>query len=410
MTLSKPISPTLLSERYHSLDLLRGIAVLGILIMNIQSYAMIQAAYLNPTAYGDFTGINRWVWILSHIFADQKFMTIFSILFGAGIILLTQRAEAKGVSAAGLHYRRTFWLLLIGLAHAYLLWHGDILVPYALCALFVFLFRKRKAKTLFITGVIFILISSIIYLLIGWSIQYWPPEQIQETLVNWKPSPEVVAKELSDFRGGWLEQMNQRVPSAFFLETYLFLIWSMWRAGGLMLIGMAFFKWGFLTAERKDEFYKKGLTISMIAGLVFIVFGLIRNFQEDFIMEYSFFIGPQFNYWGSLFLSFAFICIIMLLSKRNIKNWLYKSLAGVGRTAFSNYLLQTVICTTIFYGHGLGLIGYVERGTQFLIVIAVWVFQIFITNIWLRYFRFGPAEWLWRSLTYWKLQPMKITL
>ncbi len=410
MKLSKSISPTLLSERYHSLDLLRGIAVLGILIMNIQSFAMIQAAYINPTAYGDFTGINRWVWILSHIFADQKFMTIFSILFGAGIILLTQRAEAKGVSAAGLHYRRTLWLLLIGLAHAYLLWHGDILVPYALCALIVFLFRKKRAKTLFITGIIFILIPSIIYLLIGWSMQFWQPEQIQETLVNWKPTPEIVAKELSDFRGGWLEQMNQRVPSAFFLETYLFLIWSMWRAGGLMLIGMAFFKWGFLTAERKEEFYKRGITIGLAVGLVFIVFGLIRNFLEDFSMEYSFFIGPQFNYWGSLFVSFAFICLVMLLSQRSIKSRLFNSLAGVGRTAFSNYLLQTVICTTIFYGHGLGLFGYVERGTQFLIVIAVWVFQILVTNIWLRYFRFGPAEWLWRSLTYWKLQPMKITL
>jgi uncharacterized protein len=410
MKSSNPISPTLLSERYHSLDLLRGIAVLGILIMNIQSFAMIQAAYMNPTAYGDFTGINRWIWILSHIFADQKFMTIFSILFGAGVILFTQRAEAKGVSAAGLHYRRTFWLLLIGLAHAYLLWYGDILVPYALCALVVFLFRKKRAKTLFIIGIIFISIPSIIYLLTGWSMQYWSPEQIQETLIGWKPSPEIVAKELSDLRGGWLEQMNQRVPGAFFLETYLFLIWSMWRAGGLMLIGMAFFKWGFLTAERKEEFYKRGLTIGLVTGLVFIVFGLIRNFQADFIMKYSFFFGPQFNYWGSLFLSFAFICLIVLLSKRSIKNRLFNSLAGVGRTAFSNYLLQTVICTTIFYGHGLGLIGYVERGTQFLIVIAVWVFQILITNIWLRYFRFGPAEWLWRSLTYWKLQPMKITL
>lgn len=357
MNLSKSISPTLLSERYHSLDLLRGIAVLGILIMNIQSFAMIQAAYMNPTAYGDFTGINRWVWILSHIFADQKFMTIFSILFGAGVILFTQRAEAKGVSAAGLHYRRTFWLLLIGLAHAHLLWYGDILVPYALCALVVFLFRKKRAKTLFIIGIIFISIPSIIYLLTGWSMQYWSPEQIQETLIGWKPSPEIVAKELSDLRGGWLEQMNQRVPGAFFLETYLFLIWSMWRAGGLMLIGMAFFKWGFLTAERKEEFYRRGLTIGLIAGLVFIVFGLIRNFQEDFIMEYSFFFGPQFNYWGSLFLSFAFICLVMLLSKRSIKNRLFNSLAGVGRTAFSNYLLQTVICTTIFYGHGLGLFG-----------------------------------------------------
>lgn len=402
------ITPTLPSERYQSLDLLRGIAVLGILIMNIQSFSMIQAAYINPTAYGDFEGVNRWVWILSNIFGDQKFMTIFSILFGAGFILLTQRAEVKGVNAAGLHYRRTFWLLILGLAHAHLLWHGDILVPYALCAFFVFLFRKKTAKALFTIGMIFISVSSIIYLLAGWSMQFWSPEQIQEVMVSWKPNPEIVAKEISDFRGGWFEQLNQRVPTAFLYETSLFLIWSFWRAGGLMLVGMAFFKWNILTGERNREFYFKGLIICLIAGLTIIIFGLVKNFQQNFRMEYSFFLGSQFNYWGSLLLSFAYICLIMILSKSQSNNRLLKPIAGVGRTAFSNYILQTIICTTLFYGHGFGLFGSVERGTQILIMIGIWIFQIVITNIWLRYFRFGPLEWLWRSLTYWKYQPMRL--
>jgi uncharacterized protein len=175
-----------------------------------------------------------------------------------------------------------------------------------------------------------------------------------------------------------------------------------------MLIGMAFFKWGVLTAERPNKFYTRGISISLLIGLAIVIFGLFRNFQENFSMEYSFFLGTQFNYWGSLFVSFGFICIVMLFSKMNHINKLLRSLAGVGRTAFSNYLLQTIICTTIFYGHGFGLFGTVERWTQILIVVGIWLFQILITNIWLQYFRFSPVEWIWRSLTYWKLQPMKI--
>lgn len=237
---------------------------------------------------------------------------------------------------------------------------------------------------------------------------YWPPESIQETMVSWKPGPQIVAKELSDFRGGWLQQMEQRVPAALAFETFFFLIWSFWRAGGLMLIGMAMFKWGVLTAERQNKFYVKGILIGLVTGLVIVIFGLLLNFRENFSMEYSFFIGSQFNYWGSLFVSFGYISIVMLISKLNHTKKLFKLLAGVGRTAFSNYLLQTVICTIIFYGHGFGLFGKLEREIQVLIVIGVWIFQVAITNIWLRYFRFGPAEWLWRSLTYWKLQPIRI--
>ena len=149
------------------MDVLRGIAILGILIMNIQSFSMIGAAYINPTAYGDLTGMNKWVWVLSHVFADQKFMTIFSILYGAGIVLITKKAESKERLAVGLHYRRTFWLLVIGLMHAYLLWYGDILVTYGLCALVVFLFRKASPRKLLIIGLLVISVASVLYFFLG---------------------------------------------------------------------------------------------------------------------------------------------------------------------------------------------------------------------------------------------------
>ncbi len=136
------LGPVQGSERIQSLDVMRGVAVLGILVMNIQSFAMIGAAYMNPTAYGDLEGVNGWVWYLGHLFADMKFMTIFSMLFGAGVIVMTSRREAAGQSSAGVHYRRMVWLLVFGLAHAYLLWYGDILYTYALCGFVLYLFRK----------------------------------------------------------------------------------------------------------------------------------------------------------------------------------------------------------------------------------------------------------------------------
>ena len=142
-----PRGPVPESKRIPSLDAMRGFALLGILIMNIQSFSMIYAAYFNPTAYGDLSGVHRWVWILSHLFADQKFMTIFSMLFGAGIVLMAERAEAIGRSAAPLHVRRMLLLIAFGAAHAYLLWYGDILVIYGMSGMVVYLFRRRSSRT-----------------------------------------------------------------------------------------------------------------------------------------------------------------------------------------------------------------------------------------------------------------------
>jgi uncharacterized protein len=402
-----PQAPTAPSERIIPLDALRGFAVLGILIMNIQSYSMIEAAYINPTAYGDLTGINRWVSVLSHLFADGKFMAIFSILFGAGVVLMTRKVEAKGQSSAGLHYRRTFWLIVIGMIHAYLLWYGDILTAYGVCALLIFLFRKISPKWLLVIGLISASVSSLIYLSFGFSLPYWPAEAHQNVLQAWRPSAQTVAQEISSYQGSWLEQMTHRAPAALMFQTFLFVIWVGWRAGGLMLVGMALFKWGLLTAQRSKRFYSTLAGIGFGLGLPLVIYGMVCNYQANWSFDYSMFIGNQFNYWGSILIAVGYISTVMLLCQSTRLQKLVSRFAAVGRMALTNYLMQTMICTTIFYGHGLGLFGQIERSGQILIVFGVWVFQLWVSPIWLRYFRFGPAEWIWRFLTYLRLQPMR---
>jgi len=404
-TSSQPTRPT---QRILALDALRGFAILGILIMNIQSFSMPEAAYFNPTAYGDLMGINKWIWILGHMLADQKFMTLFSMMFGAGIVLFTTRAEAKGRRVLKLHYRRTFWLLVIGLLHAYLLWSGDILVPYALCALVVVLFRKWSPTVLAVVGLVVIAISSLIYLFFHISVPFMPPEGYDSMLQSWQPSPEVVNHEVTALQGGWLEQMSIRVPASLLMQTFVFLIFFFWRAGGLMLVGMALFKWDVLTGERSKKFYTWLMILGLSLGWILVGTGVVQNFSANWLMDAARFGGGyQFNYWGSLFVSSGYIGLIMLLCKSSAFTPVTNVLGAVGRMALTNYLLQTIICTTIFYGHGFGLFGQVERAQQVLFVIGVWALQLIISPLWLHYFRFGPAEWVWRSLTYWKLQPMK---
>ena len=248
--MKESVQPVSSTDRIQSLDILRGLAILGILIMNIQSFAMPGAAYMNPMAFGDMSGLNGWVWKISHIFADQKFMTIFSILYGAGIVLVTQKAENKFGKSAGLHYRRTFWLLIIGLIHAHLIWYGDILVAYALCALFAYLFRKMKPSWLLILGLLLISVHTVIYLVFGLSLSYWPEESLIENRESWAPSLEALKAEIQAVTGTLSEQIAHNSEQAVFLETFVFLILMLWRAGGLMLVGMALYKRGILIGRK----------------------------------------------------------------------------------------------------------------------------------------------------------------
>lgn len=398
----KPVSS---SARIQSLDFLRGFAILGILIMNIQSFSMPGAAYLNPMAYGDMTGLNKWVWMLSHIFADQKFMTIFSILYGAGIVLVTQKAESKTGRSARLHYSRTFWLLIIGLIHAHLIWYGDILVIYAVCAVFAYLMRKVRPSILLVLGLLLIAVHTLIYGFFGTTMEQWPPEGLEMARQSWIPETDQMQHEIAAVTGTLSEQIAKNSSTAVFMETLVFLMVFLWRAGGLMLVGMALYKWGVLTAQRSARFYRKGLLTSWIIGFPIVIYGVYRNNQADWSFEFSMYLGSQFNYWGSLFVGMGYICVIMLLSKSKRLSGLVSRFAAVGQMALTNYILQSVICVLIFFGIGLGLFGQLERTSQFLIVLGVWALQVLWSRPWLEKYRFGPLEWVWRSLTYGKKQP-----
>jgi uncharacterized protein len=401
-------APVLAGDRIQSLDVLRGFALLGILLMNMQAYAMIKAAYMNPTCFGEFTGINRVVWAAHHILADLKFMTLFSMLFGAGVVLVAQRAEAAGKSSAALHYQRMFWLFVIGMIHAYGFWYADILVTYALCGFGVYLFRKLPPLWLAILGSLSLIPPSAIFLFAQFTMPFWSPESLAQLAADWRPQVEQVRAEVAAYRGGWGEQATFRTPYTLYMQAFLIPIWFSWRAGGLMLIGMALLKSGLLTAERPRWVYVTMALTGLALGLPLILAGVVFNFAADWSVDYSMFLGYQFNYWGSVGVALAYMALVMLLVKAGTLSWLQRGLAAMGRTALTNYLSQTLICTTLFYGHGLGWFGQVERWQQFLIAVIILAAQMMVSVFWLKRFRFGPMEWVWRSLTYRRLQPMRV--
>ncbi len=401
-------APTAPTERIQAMDVLRGVAVCGILLVNIQQFSMIMQAGFNPTAYGDLTGANRLVWIFTHVFGETKFMNIFSMMYGAGIALLAGRVESKGLRAAPVHYRRNLILIVVGALHGYLLWSGDVLFWYGVCALIVYLFRKISPAKLVIIGVAFLMMPSLLLLVGGLSMQFWDPEMVEQMRQIWRPGAEAVREELEIYRGGWLEQMGHRVPFTMKMHTFILGVWAMWRVTGLMLLGMALFKWGVITARRTARSYAALAAAGLALGLSIVIYGMTRDMAHDYSLEYSKFLGTQFNYWGGLLVSLGYIGLVMLICKgTGAGSTLLKPVAAVGRMAFTNYISQTIICTTIFYGHGFGMIGRMERTEQILVVVSIWIFQLIVSPIWLRYFRFGPIEWAWRSLTYMRPQPMR---
>jgi uncharacterized protein len=381
--------------------------VLGILVMNIQSFAMPFAVYFNPTALGPPPPLDFAIWMTSHLFFDQKFMTIFSLLFGAGILLMTTRAEARGGRVIWLHYRRMFWLLVFGLVHAYLIWYGDILVLYAICGSIVFLFRRWRPLPLTVTGLVVLAVSPTLMWLGFASMDSAPPEVRQEIVDFWSPSSALVQREIAAFQGGWLTQLPLRAEFAWGFHSFEIWMWGLWRAGGLMLIGMALLKWGVLTAARPRDFYPRLFVAGWLLGLPIILFGVVRMSQAKWEALYSFLIGFSYNYWGSVLVSLGWIGLFVSLWITGAPGALAARLAAVGRTAFSCYILTSLICTFVFYGHGLGLFGRVGRPGQILLTLIVWTILLTVAPLWLERFRFGPLEWLWRTLTYGEKPPMR---
>ena len=399
--------PVAETARIDSIDVLRGFALLGILVMNVQLFAMPEAAYYNPTAYGDLEGANLYVWLAGRLLADQKFMTIFSMLFGAGIVLMTTRAEARG-GTGQVHYRRMGWLAVIGLLHAHLLWAGDILFLYAVCGMLVYPFRGLSPARLLVFGTATVAVAAAIFAGLQASLPSWSEEALAEvTLGAWQPTRAIVDETLATYRGGWLEQLPARSAMAFGFETFMLVIWGMWRAGGLMLIGMALYKLDVFSARRSPRFYGAFIAAALVAGIPVEAYGVALDFEYGWALDWSLLQGRQFNYWPSIAVGLGYVGLVMLACRSTALRRATRPFAAVGQTALSNYLLQTVICTTIFYGHGLGLYGSVDRVGQLGVVLGVWAVQLIASPLWLRRYRFGPAEWVWRSLTYDTRPPLR---
>jgi len=396
------VGPVPGSQRIVALDVLRGVAVLGILGTNIQHFAMFAGTVRNPTLYGNLDGANFWVYALTHIFVYQKFLPIFAMLFGAGLLLAAERREAAGIDPSALHYRRMTVLLFIGLFHAYLIWYGDILVAYALCGMLVFQFRRVSARWLIVLGIALLAASPVIRVL------FFILPGILGGGGGSTAIEQVVADDLEAFRGPWVEQFRTRAAYVLEGQTTGFAVVLFWRASGLMAIGMGLYKLGVLTGRRSVRFYTTLAGLSLGVAVPLTVLGLTACVLTDWDHYGFWFLSDQIIYWFGIVMSLAWISIVMLACREGCRSWVGRSLAAVGRLALTNYLLQSLTCTLVFYGHGLGLYGSVERTGQVAIVAGLWAFQLIVSPLWLRYFRFGPAEWLWRSLAYGRPQSFMI--
>jgi len=427
----EPAQPITAGERYRSIDTLRGVAVLGILVMNIYAFAMPFAAYGNPLVMGGTEWWNLGTWFFTHLFFDQKFMTIFSMLYGAGIVVMSERALARGAKAGRLFYRRSFWLLLIGLAHGALIWMGDILFMYAAIGMLAYLVRKKSPRTLITIAICILPIALLLNssysfkaeqlrgtaaaieerIALGESVS----EDDEQLLEGWAemrafvaPTDEDVAKDVEAYRGDYAGILDYRAPGTIMFQVMGTIFFGLWRVGGLMLIGMALLKLGVFQAQRSASFYRRLMVVGYGIGLPLALYSAIDLYAHEFDGLYVWRIGMVWNYVGSILVALGHIGLVMTAVKSNWLSGLMARFAAVGRMAFTNYLMHSVVMTTVFYGYGLNLYTEIPRLGQMGFVAALISLQLLLSPWWLQRFRFGPAEWLWRSLTYWQRQPMRI--
>jgi len=389
------------AERHESIDVLRGVAVLGIFMMNIQAFAMVFQAYGNPPVHMDFSGANQLVWKIQHVFFEMKFITIFSALFGAGIVLMV--GEEKDRQAVGRHYRRMLWLLLFGAVHAYVIWYGDILFPYAVWGMVAVLMRGMSARRLFVVGFILFALGALLMWLQYWSLPYAPKEAIAP---QFAPSPELVQEIVAAQQAGGLERLANNAGTAAFAQIGGVIFFGP-RVLGAMLLGMALFKWGFFTNRWPAASYLVGALLTIPIGWAAAWWGATEHIEAGFALE-GYATAGMANFLFSPLAAFGYGCVVMLLCKPAALRAIRVPFAAAGRMALTNYLMQSLIAVYIFAGPpGLGQFGQWERTEQAQLVLAVWAFQLIVSPLWLAAFRFGPFEWLWRSLTYGKLQPLR---
>jgi uncharacterized protein len=427
------VTPVRAEERISSVDVLRGFSLLGILLLNIVSFGLPFAAYSNPSVYGGADGANLTFWLADQVLFEGKMRAIFSMLFGASVIILTSRAERRGagIELADVYYRRTLWLIVIGVVHGYLIWYGDILFAYAVVGLLLFPFRKLSGRALVMIGAGILLFHSVQ----GFAGMFYfrdmqkkiaeitaletagkaLTEEQKTTREEWekmrkmvKPDQKDIDKEIAAMRGGYLANLKHRAPVTAMFQTEMFFQFLIWDVAGMLIIGMGLMKLGVFDASRSYKFYAWMAAIGYGIGipLNWIMASLWIKSGFDFIAGFGYMMAP--SDLGRFTVAAGHVAVVVMLVKAGALGWVTKPLANIGRMALSNYLLTSVLCTAFFYGFGFGMFAKLQRAQLLYVLATMWTVNLVFSAVWMRYYRFGPAEWLWRSLTYCKKQPMRI--
>lgn len=449
-----PMEPVREPERIHSLDVLRGFAIFGIFMVNIAFFSMPLAKLMDPSLLADATAGDQIAHAVMRSLFEYKFVSLFSMLFGIGLIVQMQRAEKRNRPFVGLYLRRTFILMALGLAHAFLLWYGDILFIYSLVALVAMWCRRLSPRvTLALCAgalalsVLAIAGFTVIGVVFGprvteaTQVQASEPNQaiessdddveniVAEVSIDqalqaelddpwaryqtvleqnrWQPGdPAWIELDVMAYKEGpMMITLVQRAMTFLIILVMIVVIGFGFRVVGMFLLGMALMKLNFFSAERRRwhwAFCILGLTIGL-AGEFFLVWSYHHsNYQVGWIQG-----GAEiFHHISSFALCLGYVGTITLIVRSGLLKWLTYAFSCVGRTALTNYLLQTIVATYIMYWWGLGLFNDVSRPQQLAIVVGIYAAQLALSVLYLRMFSIGPFEWLWRSLTYLKLQPI----
>lgn len=429
-------APVAETSRVKVIDVLRGVALLGILVMNIPGFAMPQ--YSAESYRNDPSQFNFWLNAFITILLEGKMRALFGMVFGAGVLLFVSSKEQAGRPVHGLFYRRMFWLVLFGLIHAHLiLWFGDILYLYGICGMLVYLCRNIKprylAMALPVVAVLDFTAGTLIYQnMRGKRIAYVAATKAQaesrtltnaqtKALADWREVEKTMIPNREDARANTAKMKSDYAtvasyvrPLSFQLQTR-FLFYELWDSLALMLLGLALYKWGFLTGSWSNASYWKVLCIGYGIGLALVSYSFYYGFLNFSTLEANLARMERvpINWTGLIYpfqrilLVMAHAAAIILIFKSGRARGLCHRLEAVGRMAFTNYIMHSVICTLFFFGYGLNYFGELKFYQLYYVVVVIWVVQLTISPIWLRHFYFGPLEWLWRSLTYWRAQPMK---
>lgn len=396
--------------RITAIDTVRGAAVLGILIMNVVGMAMPSAAYDDPRAYGGASGADLGAWTAAFVIADGKMRGLFTMLFGASMAIVADRAAARGESPAAVHYQRMAWLLVIGLIHAYLIWYGDILVEYALTGAILFFAIRWRPAALFYMALVFWGVDIAMHVN-GWvaldtlRAAASRPDASAAIVRDWQrlamPDAAAIGRELAGYRGGVASVEAARMANALTLQAMLprFLIESL----GMAALGIGLYRTGYFT--RWPARAHRVLIVAGAIALALTAWVAAATRLDPVAMHGA--AAASLVLRPAIMLGYASALIVLVGSGG--AQALVVRLAAAGRMALTNYLASSLVLTTIFYGYGGGLFGTVSRAALVPFVLAMWTLILLWSKPWLDRFAYGPAEWLWRSLARRKLQPMRIS-